>query len=57
MGEQEIASLEDIWPLQAELNKKAGFDTRGLGEALLGQRSLRDLEHALDVPARLAMAD
>ena len=34
MNAQEIQSLEDIWPLQAELNKKAGFDTRGLGEAL-----------------------
>ena len=30
-----IRSLEDIWPLQAELNRKAGHDTRGLGQALL----------------------
>ena len=29
-----IGSLEDIWPLQAALNKKAGFDTQGIGEAL-----------------------
>lgn len=34
MEEQPIQSLEDIWPLQAELNRKAGFDTAGLGEAL-----------------------
>ena len=34
MPEQEIVSLEDIWPLQAALNRKAGFDTSGLGEAL-----------------------
>jgi len=34
MGHADIASLEDIWPLQAELNAKAGFDTRRLGEAL-----------------------
>lgn len=29
-----IASLEDIWPLQAELNKRGGFDTAALGKAL-----------------------
>ena len=34
MDEQGIASLEDIWPLQAKLNKRAGFDTAGLGEEL-----------------------
>jgi len=27
-------SLEDIWPLQAELNRRAGFDTLALGQAL-----------------------
>jgi len=31
---EEIRSLDDIWPLQAELNKRAGFDTAGLGEQL-----------------------
>ncbi len=34
MGAEEITSLEDIWPRQAELNARAGFDTRALGEAL-----------------------
>lgn len=34
MDETAIRSLEDIWPLQAELNRKAGFDTRALGAAL-----------------------
>jgi len=35
MAEQDyIRSLEDIWPLQAELNRKAGHDTQGLGGAL-----------------------
>ena len=34
MDERTIGSLEDIWPLQAALNKKAGIDTAGLGEAL-----------------------
>ncbi len=35
MAEQRIRSLEDIWPLQAELNRKAGIDTYALGQALL----------------------
>ena len=29
-----IKGLEDIWPLQAELNCRAGIDTSGLGRAL-----------------------
>jgi len=29
-----IRSLEDLWPLQAALNKKAGFDTEAIGQAL-----------------------
>jgi len=32
-----IQSLEDIWPLQAKLNAKAGFDTSAMGELLVGQ--------------------
>ncbi len=35
MAEQAITSLEDIWPLQAKLNARAGFDTKRLGEQLL----------------------
>ena len=34
MANETIRSLEDIWPLQAELNRQAGFDTQALGEAL-----------------------
>jgi len=34
MSEEAIPTIDDIWPLQAELNARAGFDTRGLGEAL-----------------------
>lgn len=29
-----IDSLEDLWPLQAALNKKAGIDTQAIGAAL-----------------------
>jgi len=35
MADQGIGSLEEIWPLQAELNKRAGFDTLALGRALV----------------------
>ncbi len=31
---EEIRSLEDIWPLQAELNRRAGIDTEHLGRLL-----------------------
>jgi hypothetical protein len=30
-----IGSLEDIWPRQGELNRRAGFDTLGIGAALV----------------------
>lgn len=29
-----IENISDIWPLQAALNKKSGFDTEGIGAAL-----------------------
>jgi len=35
MNDKPIESLEDIWPLQASLNAKAGIDTRGLGKSLV----------------------
>ncbi len=34
MDDTEIGALEEIWPLQAELNRKAGFDTAAMGRAL-----------------------
>ncbi len=34
MPQQAPCSLEELWPLQAELNRRAGFDTSGLGAAL-----------------------
>jgi hypothetical protein len=34
MQDKPIESLEDLWPLQAALNAKAGFDTAGIGQAL-----------------------
>ncbi len=34
MDDAPVGSLEDIWPLQASLNKRAGIDTLGLGKML-----------------------
>jgi len=46
MDEPGIRSLEDIWPLQAALNARSGFDTRALGAALLAA----EREGRLDAP-------
>lgn len=35
MTDKEITSLDDIWPLQASLNARSGFDTKGIGEKLV----------------------
>ena len=51
MDERTIGSLEDIWPLQAALNKKAGIDTAGLGEAL---KAAEGPDGAVDPQAALA---
>ncbi|MCD6303975.1 MAG: hypothetical protein J7M21_03315 [Planctomycetes bacterium] len=45
MSEQRIDGLEDLWPLQAALNRRAGFDTERLG------RLLRQAEQAGELPA------
>ena len=34
MNDMAVVSLEDVWPLQAALNAKAGIDTVALGAAL-----------------------
>ena len=34
MTQSSVGSLEEIWKLQAELNKRAGFETLALGSAL-----------------------
>ena len=39
MDQKPIQSLEDLWPLQGELNRKAGFDTVGIGQALRAAES------------------
>ena len=42
MDEKTVGSLEEIWPLQAELNRRSGFDTEDLG---------RRLREAAELPA------
>ena len=43
-----IESLEDIWPLQAALNRRAGFDTEGLGQVLNEAARSGVLDKAVD---------
>lgn len=38
-----INSLEDIWPLQASLNARAGFDTQAIGQALRNAEAAGEL--------------
>ncbi|MFP4106749.1 MAG: hypothetical protein ACLFVU_11750, partial [Phycisphaerae bacterium] len=46
MAEADIRSLEDIWPLQAELNARSGFDTNRLGQLLQQAEREERLEDA-----------
>jgi len=46
MSEVRIESLEDIWPLQAELNRRTGFDTSAMGEALVAAQERSGDEQA-----------
>ncbi len=46
MDEKTVSSLEDIWPLQAALNARAGFDTQALGEALSAAEASGELPAA-----------
>ena len=43
MDSSELCSLESIWPLQETLNRKSGFDTVAIGQAL------RQVEQAGDL--------
>ncbi len=38
-----LQSLEDVWPLQAQLNKRSGIDTEGLGAALAAALARNEL--------------
>jgi hypothetical protein len=55
MSARTVRSLEDIWPLQADLNARAGFDTLALGRALADAQSA-DKPPAADLPTRVGRA-
>ena len=46
MDEPVVRTLEDIWPLQAELNAKVGIDTREIGRRLAEAESRGELPAA-----------
>ncbi|MCD4824535.1 MAG: hypothetical protein K8S55_08000, partial [Phycisphaerae bacterium] len=50
MTDTPIQSLEDIWPMQAKLNARAGIDTQGLGEQLTAA------DRQGDVPPEVSLA-
>ncbi|MHC4562137.1 MAG: nucleoside triphosphate pyrophosphohydrolase family protein [Planctomycetota bacterium] len=54
--QQTIDALEDIWPLQAALNTKAGFDTQGLGESLREAESAGALEEVSELRTHIGRA-
>jgi len=56
MPGQDIRSLEDLWPLQAELNRRAGFDTAGLGRALAAAEADGSLPQAGGVRCQVGRA-
>ena len=56
MDSQQIVSLDQIWPLQAELNKQAGFDTLALGRALSAAASSGGWEAETDIRLRAGKA-
>lgn len=45
MDDETIRSLEDIWPLQAALNRRAGFDTQKLGDLLTAEANQTGPDH------------
>ena len=53
----EIHSLQDIWDSQAALNRKAGFDTFGLGQQLADAESRSQLppEGGIRLPVGVAL--
>jgi len=54
MAEQQaVSSLEDIWIHQQDLNRRAGFDTAGLGQSLVD--ALKAGELAEDSPLRVRL--
>ncbi len=55
MDDKSIESLQDIWPLQAELNSRAGFDTAGLGDKLRAAEQSGQIDEATAVDVGRAL--
>jgi hypothetical protein len=53
---ESFQSLEDIWPLQAELNARAGFDTAALGKELRSSGPAPGDSEATDIRVRVGRA-
>ncbi len=56
MTQQQVDSLEDIWPLQAALNSRAGFDTAALGQALATAEAADELPETGDLRCQVGRA-
>ena len=56
MDEKTVSSLEGIWPLQAELNARAGFDTQALGAALAQAERAGELPAAAGIRLEVGRA-
>lgn len=51
-----VEALEDVWPLQAELNKSVGIDTQGLGAELSAAERAGRLAEAGDLRLKVGRA-
>ncbi|HUT58231.1 MAG TPA: hypothetical protein VNA25_10325 [Phycisphaerae bacterium] len=51
-----VGALEDVWPLQAELNRKVGIDTQGLGAELAAAEQAGRLDDAGDLRVQVGRA-
>jgi hypothetical protein len=54
--QQTIRDLAAIWPLQADLNKRAGFDTGGLGKALADAEASGDGDRITELRTEVGRA-
>ncbi|MFP4354365.1 MAG: hypothetical protein ACLFUJ_04515 [Phycisphaerae bacterium] len=52
----ELNSLEGIWPLQAELNRKVGIDTAAMGDLLRSKEAKGQLDQGSDVLLKIGRA-
>ena len=56
MQQHVVGSLEEIWPLQAKLNERAGFNTAEIGRELVTAERDGSLEDAEDIRTQAGRA-